>query len=116
MTALPRIHGTADALELHEKSRYRTAAVHARRVYPGPVGELVGRELNAYAEFGYRFSADSLIPRLAAAVLATPAAHPLPSAGQAEPRRPLTRAALFTRSAPEEAGDGTQDEGDAAAS
>jgi hypothetical protein len=116
MTAPPKIHGNVDALELHEKSRYRTAAVHARRVYPGPVGELVGRELNAYAEFGYRFSADSLIPRLATAVLAAPAAHPLPSLGRADPRRPLTRAVLRTRAAPDEADDDAPGEGDAAAS
>ena len=48
----------ADAAELqpHERSRYRPAAGHARRVYPGPLGELAYRELIAYAEFGYRFS------------------------------------------------------------
>jgi hypothetical protein len=116
MTAPPRIRGNVDALELHEKSRYRTAAVHARRVYPGPVGELVGRELNAYAEFGYRFSADSLIPRLATAVLAAPAAHPLPSVGRADPRRPLTHAVPRMRAAPDEADDDARGGGDAAVS
>lgn len=38
------------------------------RIYPGPLGELVYRELTAYAEFGYCFSNNGLIPRLAAAV------------------------------------------------
>ena len=64
-------------LQPHERSRYRAAAGHARRVYPGPLGELAYRELIAYAEFGYRFSDDGLIPRLAAAVLAArPDHHP----------------------------------------
>lgn len=60
-------------LTLHEKSRYRAAAYHARRIYPGPLGELVHREFSAYAEFGYRMAIDGLIPRLAAEILATPA-------------------------------------------
>ena len=67
----PPIRGDAATLQLHERSRFRAAASHARRVYPGPVGELVFRELSAYAEFGYRLSSDGLIPRLATAVLAT---------------------------------------------
>ncbi|GAA4875527.1 hypothetical protein [Actinomycetospora straminea] len=69
--APPRIHGDAEALPPHERSRFRAAAWHARRIYPGPLGELVSRELSAYAEFGYRLSNDGLIPRLATAVLAT---------------------------------------------
>lgn len=66
----PAISGDAARLALHEQGRYRAAAVHARRVIPGPVGELVHRELRAYAEFGYRFGPDALIQRLATAVLA----------------------------------------------
>ena len=42
---------------------------------PGPLGELAYRELTMYAEFGYRFSDDGLILRLAAAVLATWSDH-----------------------------------------
>jgi hypothetical protein len=61
-------------LELHERSRIRAAARHARRVYPGEVGELIHRELIAYAEFGLRFSVDALIPRLATRILAMTAA------------------------------------------
>jgi hypothetical protein len=69
--APPAIRGDAVALEFHEASRLRAAALHARRIYPGPLGELVSRELIAYADFGYRLSNDGLIPRLATAVLAT---------------------------------------------
>jgi hypothetical protein len=70
--ALP---GDADRLPMHESARLRAAALHARRVLPGPLGELVHRELTAYAEFGYRFAADALVPRLADEILAlrTPA-------------------------------------------
>lgn len=69
---LPELHGNAEPLRRHERSRLWAAAAHARRVYPGPLGELVARELNAFAEFGFRFTADALIPRLATQVLATP--------------------------------------------
>lgn len=68
--APPPIGGDAPAMPMDELSRYRTAAVHARSLHPGPLGELAFRELTAYAEFGYRFSNDGLIPRLAEAVLA----------------------------------------------
>lgn len=42
-----------------EKMRLRSAAFRATRVYPGPVGELVARELLAWEEFGWRFSGKS---------------------------------------------------------
>jgi hypothetical protein len=64
----PKIEGNATGLEPRERARYRAAARKGRLIYPGPLGELVHRELNAYAEFGYRFSDDGLIPRLAAAI------------------------------------------------
>jgi hypothetical protein len=69
------LHGTATALAVHERSRVRAAALHARRTYPGPLGELAYRELVAYAEFGYRFSTDALIPRLVAEILASVASE-----------------------------------------
>lgn len=63
-----------DAAEFHadERSRIRAAALHARRIYPGELGELASRELTAYADFGFRFESDGLIPRLAATILAIP--------------------------------------------
>lgn len=64
------IRGDAEELHPHDRSRIRAAALHARRVYPGTLGELAQRELTAYAEFGYRFTGDPLIPRLAAEILA----------------------------------------------
>ncbi|MFC5139305.1 hypothetical protein ACFPK1_13775 [Actinomycetospora rhizophila] len=72
--ASPHLRGDAAVLPLHDKYRLKAAAHHARRALPGPLGDLVHRELLAYAEFGYRVTADALIPRLAADVLARPAA------------------------------------------
>ena len=36
---------------------------------PGPLGELVSRELTAYADFGHRLAADGLATRLARHIL-----------------------------------------------
>ncbi len=69
-----RLSGDAVALAAHERSKLRAAAEHARRALPGPLGDLVHRELLAYAEFGYRMTSDALIPRLAPDILARPAA------------------------------------------
>jgi hypothetical protein len=38
-----------------EKTRARAAALRARRLYPGVVGEVLSSELLTWAEFGYRF-------------------------------------------------------------
>jgi hypothetical protein len=69
LPAAPQLRGDATTIPLHERSRMRAAALHARRLYPGGLGELVYRELVAYADFGYRFTTDALIPRLAAEIL-----------------------------------------------
>ena len=69
----PPITGDAPLLGFPQRARCREAAHRARNAYPGPLGELVARELTSYAEFGYRFG-DGLIPRLVAAVLAEPPA------------------------------------------
>jgi hypothetical protein len=67
--AVAGINGQA---HFHELSRLRTAALRARRVYPGELGELVSRELSAFAEFGVRFAADAMMSRVADLVLAAP--------------------------------------------
>ncbi|MFC4946137.1 hypothetical protein [Pseudonocardia sp. GCM10023141] len=70
--APPAITGSACPIDQRERTRLRTAALRARRVYPGELGELVQRELGAFADLGLRFAADALLPRLADVVLATP--------------------------------------------
>jgi len=52
-------------LDLHEKSRVSAAAHRAKRLYPGVVGEVLFRELDAWASWGYRLDQTGLMPRLA---------------------------------------------------
>ncbi|MFC5137258.1 hypothetical protein ACFPK1_03390 [Actinomycetospora rhizophila] len=53
-----------------DRTKYAAAAERALRVHPGPLGELVARELRAFADFGFRIAGDGLVDRLAAEVLA----------------------------------------------
>lgn len=50
-----------------EEADFHAAAERALARYPGPVGELLHRELSAYARFGHRFATDvdALMPDLA---------------------------------------------------
>lgn len=56
-------------MEHHEKMRMRAAAFHATRIYPGPVGELISRELLSWEDFGYRLGGDRMISELVDHVL-----------------------------------------------
>jgi len=47
-----------------ERTRLRTAAFRATRVYPGPVGELISIELQSWGEFGYRLGSTTRIMAL----------------------------------------------------
>lgn len=58
-------------MDHHEKMRLRAAAFRATRLYPGPVGELVSRELLSWEEFGYRLGGQELIMRLVEHLLVT---------------------------------------------
>jgi hypothetical protein len=56
------------------EDHYRAAADRARLHYPWPLGELLHRELSAYARLGHRLATDgdALIPHLTTQVLALP--------------------------------------------
>lgn len=56
------------AMNQYERNRLRNAAFRASRVYPGPVGELLHRELMSWNEFGYRLGAQPMITRLVQAI------------------------------------------------
>jgi hypothetical protein len=56
-------------MDHNERKRIRLAAFRATRLYPGPVGELVSRELMSWEEFGYRLSSGSMIMRIVDEVL-----------------------------------------------
>lgn len=47
-----------------EGAAFRSAAYRATRLYPGPIGELVSRELLAADEFGWALGCDSLMLRV----------------------------------------------------
>ena len=61
-------------MDHHEKMRLRAAAFRVTRLYPGPVGELVSRELLTWEEFGYRLGSQQLVMRIVDHVLTTPIA------------------------------------------
>lgn len=52
------------SLNHHERGRLRAAVYHARRRYPGPVGEVLAAELTSWEAFGYRLGGHSVIARL----------------------------------------------------
>jgi len=60
------------SMDHYEKTRLRAAAFRVTRLYPGPVGELLSRELLTWEEFGYRLGGHRLITRLVDHVLTTP--------------------------------------------
>ena len=64
----PRHCPTAPTLS--DRGRLNEAARRALSLYPGPVGQLVHREIQAYLEFGHQFGQPNLITRLAEDVLA----------------------------------------------
>lgn len=59
-------------MDTHQKMRIRAAAFRATKLYPGPVGELLSRELVIWEEFGYRLGGEGLILRLVEFVMKEP--------------------------------------------
>lgn len=55
---------TPARMAAHEANRIRAAAFRAKNLYPGPVGELINRELLTWEEFGFRVGDHSLVRRL----------------------------------------------------
>ena len=68
-------------LDRESRARLRSAAHRVTRIYPGPVGELLERELRTWEEFGFRFGSAGLMAALVDHVLRTPV-------GQLDPARP----------------------------
>jgi hypothetical protein len=60
------------SMDHHQKVRLRAAAFRVTRLYPGPVGELLTREILTWEEFGYRLGGQRLIMRLVDHVSTTP--------------------------------------------
>lgn len=66
---------TPAPMDHHEKMRMRAAAFRATRLYPGPVGELVSRELLSWEDFGYRLGGNRLVMDLVDHVLKSSDVH-----------------------------------------
>ena len=69
-------------------AQLRAAAFRVTRLYPGPVGELVSRELLTWEEFGYQLGGHRLIMRLVDHVLTTPLTQTDVACGAARPEGP----------------------------
>ena len=64
-------------MEHHEKMRMRAAAFRALKLFPGPIGELLSREILTWEEFGYRFGSSSLIWAAVDRILKMPSPSPV---------------------------------------
>lgn len=51
-------------MDPREKMRMRAAAFRVTRLYPGPAGELLSREILTWEEFGYRLGGGQAVMRL----------------------------------------------------
>ncbi len=63
---------SAYTLDHEFRARLHSAAHRVTRIYPGPVGELLERELRTWEEFGFRFGGAGLVTALVDHVLGTP--------------------------------------------
>jgi hypothetical protein len=50
-----------ERMSREDKMRLRAAAFRVTRLYPGPIGALVAREILAWEEFGFKLGSDSII-------------------------------------------------------
>lgn len=70
------VPGTPGRLSIHDVQQLGLASSRARARYPGPVGELIVREIWAYTDFGHRFDSTGAVPRIVAELLADPVSGP----------------------------------------
>lgn len=59
-------------MEPQEKMRIRAAAFRATRLYPGPVGALIYRELLSFEEMGLRLARDGVVMGVVEHILTSP--------------------------------------------
>jgi hypothetical protein len=81
----PYTQSSPSYLDTVEKRKIRTAAYRAARLYPGPVGEVLARELLSWEEFGVRLGANALITALIKVITETPLTDGGPEPGSAAP-------------------------------
>lgn len=70
---IPAVNVRLEAMPVTDRMRLRAAAFRATRVYPGPVGNLICKELQAWEEIGIRLGGHgpimSLVDHVEKAVL-----------------------------------------------
>ena len=76
MTTQPPATVPPPPLNPRERERATTARGIAYRTYPGPLAELICRELDAYLRFGYRTDQAGIVPRLVDWLLQPPGPAP----------------------------------------
>lgn len=69
---IPKHGNSPQSMTIDEKMRIRQAAFQATRLYPGPIGELVSRELLIWEEFGYRIGGHAMAYRLLNYIMSQP--------------------------------------------
>lgn len=67
-----------DTRTMLDRHRVEEAARRALTLYPGPVGQLVHREIHAYLDFGHRFALASLTTRVIEHILDASTDHKQP--------------------------------------
>lgn len=67
--------GPVERSEAADRLRIREAAARAAQVYPGPVGELLSRELLSWEQFGYRLGSRTAIMQIVEQILGASAAQ-----------------------------------------
>lgn len=92
-------HG-AGSLTAQARQSVMAAARYAEHAYPGPIGEVLSRELRSYAEDGEQLPPHASAPRLVLMVRRQEARNPLPPAPGYAPRRRSTSQAAPCAGAP----------------
>jgi hypothetical protein len=72
-----------------QRKRLREASFRATRVYPGPVGEWLSKELFSWEEFGWRLSPYGFVNRIVEDIMSRP--DPEPSAPHVPAQYPVTQ-------------------------
>jgi len=79
--------GPVERTEAADRVRIREAAARAAQVYPGPVGELLSRELMSWEQFGYRLGSRTAIMQIVDQILREYSARsaPVPTHDESAP-------------------------------
>ena len=63
-------------LDYHDIARLRQAALRVQKLYPGPVGDYLQRDLDSWQVVGLKFDSRGMVSRLIDAIMAAPLPDP----------------------------------------